>query len=209
MAETKAALGVYIDGFNLYHAIDKLRRPALKWLSLHALAKSFVGPTEELGQIRYFTAIQNNVPVKADRHRQFIEAQKAYGVDVQLSRFQKTMKICSTRGGGCAFQEEKQTDVKLCAAVLTDAYTGSVTRFVLVTADSDQVPTVEALRAMGRHVTIAAPPGRKDVARELGSKADAVLEITEGRLGACLLPRSVYAPRDGKFIAACPATYVG
>src|SRR5829696_9188995 len=34
----------YIDGFNLYHSIDELRKPHLKWVNLWALAESFVRP---------------------------------------------------------------------------------------------------------------------------------------------------------------------
>ena len=30
----------YVDGFNLYHAIDDLRKPHLKWVNLWALAES-------------------------------------------------------------------------------------------------------------------------------------------------------------------------
>jgi hypothetical protein len=34
---------VYIDGFNLYHAIDDLRKPWLKWLDLQAMAEASCG----------------------------------------------------------------------------------------------------------------------------------------------------------------------
>jgi hypothetical protein len=33
----------YIDGFNLYHAIDDLEKPHLKWLDLNALSKRLGG----------------------------------------------------------------------------------------------------------------------------------------------------------------------
>lgn len=31
---------VYIDGFNLYHAIDRLNEPSLKWLDLRAVRRA-------------------------------------------------------------------------------------------------------------------------------------------------------------------------
>ncbi|MEA2783580.1 MAG: hypothetical protein QOK29_5139 [Rhodospirillaceae bacterium] len=46
----------YIDGFNLYHAIDDLRKPYLKWLDLHALARSICGNDETLVGVKYFSA---------------------------------------------------------------------------------------------------------------------------------------------------------
>jgi hypothetical protein len=36
------------DGFNLYHAINDLRRPELKWVNLRAVAQITVGPQETL-----------------------------------------------------------------------------------------------------------------------------------------------------------------
>jgi uncharacterized LabA/DUF88 family protein len=201
-------VGVYVDGFNLYHAIQALDAPKLKWLSLTALSSSFIRPDQTLAVVRYFTAVQNHFEDKSKRHRRYIDALSATGVAVHLSRFQKATKYCRIREDGCSFHEEKQTDVKFSTAALIDAYEAGIGRAVLVTADSDQVPTVEVLKAHRNqiHVTVAAPPGRLRVARELGQKADEVMELTIGRLAACLLPRNVY-DANGKFVAACPVEY--
>ena len=37
-----ATVSFYVDGFNLYHAINGLHRPQLKWLNLRELAISFL-----------------------------------------------------------------------------------------------------------------------------------------------------------------------
>jgi uncharacterized LabA/DUF88 family protein len=205
----QTGVGVYIDGFNLYHAIDGLKQPSLKWLSLHALALSFLRAGEQLAVVRYFTAIQHSFPEKSKRHRRYIDALISTGVNVHLSKFQKATKLCFRTGNGCPFHEEKQTDVKLCSAALVDAFQGAIGRFVLVTADSDQVPTVETLKGLGAGITVsvAAPPGRLTVARELGQKADEIFELKPGRLTACVLPRNVYEPTTGRFVASCPAEY--
>lgn len=202
-------VGVYVDGFNLYHAINALSAPNLKWLSLFALASSFIRSGEDLFVVRYFTAVQHHFQDKSKRHRRYINALEATGVQVHLSKFQKATKYCGTRDGGCAFHEEKQTDVKFSTAALMDAYEAGIGRAVLVTADSDQVPTVELLKAHRNHisVTVAAPPGRLNVARELSQKADHVFEVSAGRLAACVLPRNVY-DQAGRFVAACPAEYL-
>lgn len=47
---------VYVDGFNLYHAIDELRQDSLKWLCLRQLAESILRPDENLKMVKYFSA---------------------------------------------------------------------------------------------------------------------------------------------------------
>ena len=37
----------FIDGFNLYHAIDNLNQSHLKWLNLHSLSNAFIKPKIE------------------------------------------------------------------------------------------------------------------------------------------------------------------
>ena len=48
MSTTLKKVNVYIDGFNLYHAINALGDQRLKWINLRSLALSFVRPNERL-----------------------------------------------------------------------------------------------------------------------------------------------------------------
>jgi len=59
-----------------------------------------------------------------------------------------------------------------------------VDRGVLVTADSDQVPLVLAVKANfpEKRISLAAPPGPGDSARELGSVVHDRTPIHAGRL---------------------------
>lgn len=83
----------YVDGFNLYHAIDALGRPELKWLSLMALAKSFLGKNDSIISVTYFTAVMRWNPAKAQRHREYIAALAASGVEVIESRFRQERQV--------------------------------------------------------------------------------------------------------------------
>ena len=47
----------YVDGFNLYHSIDDLQKPYLKWVNLWALATSICGANETLTKVYQFTAL--------------------------------------------------------------------------------------------------------------------------------------------------------
>src|SRR5437762_3268270 len=66
---SKKRIAVYVDGFNLYHALKNLKKNHLKWLNLRALAEKFINPREEaIEAVFYFSAIathiQNNPAIR-------------------------------------------------------------------------------------------------------------------------------------------------
>jgi len=152
----------YVDGFNLYHAIEALGCPELKWLNLTALARSFLQKKDTLGGVTYFTAVMKWNLAKAQRHREYIAALTASGVEVVESRFQKNGNYCNAYDRYCDFYEEKQTDVAFAVRVLSDAQRGICDRVLLMTADSDQIPLVPEIRERcpAISIEILAPPGR-------------------------------------------------
>lgn len=203
-----ARASFYIDGFNLYHAINDLDKPHLKWLDLKKLAVSFLSPESEVVGVSYFTAHMHWNPTKSLRHRAYVDALESVGVDVHISNFAKRRKYCHRTGQYCKNFEEKQTDVAMALQVSADLARLSPDIIYLVTADSDYVPLIKHIRSIDAQtkVVIAAPPGRLTLARELCGLADDKKEITAGRLGACLLPRNV-EDENGKVVARRPAKY--
>lgn len=204
-----AATYVYIDGFNLYHGINELDKPHLKWLCLRTLANSFVSATDTIQSIVYFTAISTWDRAKADRHREYIAALEATGVEIVTSRFLPQRKFCHEKQRYCKFKEEKQTDVALALRVMADVHSGGPDAVILVTADSDQIPLIRHVRDISptTKITIAAPPNRLRQARELVSLADDHKKIKPSRLGACLLPQNV-SDAQGRIVARRPAAYL-
>ncbi len=202
-------VAVYVDGFNLYHAINDLQQPFLKWLNLQALAKSYLSAADNLVAVVYFTAMLTWDPGKYWRHMAYIDALEATGVEVIRSKFLNDTKYCRAYDRYCKFRDEKQTDVAFAIRILSDIQRGLIERAILLTGDSDQIPLVEFLTANfpAVSVEIAAPPRRLKYARELASKATSFSEISEGRLRSCLLPRNVEDGR-GRTVAVCPASYV-
>lgn len=208
--ERVARVGFYVDGFNLYHAMAENCVPQVKWLNLKGLAESFLRPGDTLEVVCYFTAVQHHNPVKATRHRKYIDALRAVGVEVVDSNFQKVSKYCRDNDRNCRFVEEKRTDVALATRYLLDAIQGVVDRVILVTADSDQIPAVTALQVHRPEIelTLAIPVGRRKQCRELSSLfITRPIELTQGRLLANPLPVDVYGP-DGRKAASCPAEYL-
>ena len=60
----------YIDGFNLYHAIDDLGLPHLKWVNLFALARQLVRRDESVVRVVWCTAVNNKNTSKMLRWRE-------------------------------------------------------------------------------------------------------------------------------------------
>lgn len=199
-------LRIYIDGFNLYHAIDKLGEPELKWINFQTVAKALIRPGETLDTIHFFTAVWPYESTKQKRHENFIAAQEAYGVKVHRGKFSKPRRWCEKHERNCPFREEKQTDVAIALRMLGDALDGSDQRMILVTADSDQIPTATAIALLDNvKLTLAFPPGRSGEARELGNHIPDRFELTRQRLLTSKLPRTVM--HNGRAVAHMPSHY--
>lgn len=119
--DVKKKVCVYVDGFNLYHAIADMNDARLKWLNFYSLSKSFLKPNEELEEVYFFTAVLKWEPQKQIRHRNFIAAQEAVGVTVVESNFKRVTKKCSILDQRCPRYEEKQTDVAISTTIMADA----------------------------------------------------------------------------------------
>ena len=198
---------IYIDGFNLYHAIEAIGDPALKWLNLKQVSQNLLRAGETLDEVHFFTAVWPYEAKKQKRHENFIAAQDAYGVIVHRGKFSKPRRWCEKEQKNCHFREEKQTDVGIAVKMISDALAGNADRMIIVTADSDQIPTAKAINAIdGPKLSLAFPPGRAQEARELGALIPDRIELHVERLLECRLPRSVI--KSGAVVATMPALYV-
>jgi hypothetical protein len=101
----------YVDGFNLYHAIDDLDKRHLKWLDLRALAQSLCRDGEQLVKVAYFSAYATWRPDSYARHRTYIAALKNLGIDCHMARFSEQSASCLKCGATWKRHEEKETDV--------------------------------------------------------------------------------------------------
>jgi len=54
---------IFVDDFNLYHALKRLKQPHIKWLDLHKLGWRLIAPqTEQLAKVYYFSAYADRMP---------------------------------------------------------------------------------------------------------------------------------------------------
>jgi hypothetical protein len=185
---------VYIDGFNLYHAIDHLRLPHLKWLDLQALAESLVREGEAVKAVKYFSAFATWLSGNYARHRDYVDANLARGVIAHMAQFKRKPRRCYSCGARWIGHEEKETDVQLAVHMVADALKGEADRLIAITADTDLAPAIRMIAASvpDCEVFVATPPGRLGQCRVLRPR----LELTTGRLARCLLPAAIQVDDD-------------
>lgn len=141
--------GFYVDGFNLYHSLKGSTRTAKAlWLDLRALCAALKSPKEELGKVVYFSALTHWNRDKMLRHQTFLSALRHSGVEIVLGRFSNTQRECGLCGKLYPTNEEKETDVNISTRILQDAVNGVHDTFYILTGDSDQVPTIKAVKAL-------------------------------------------------------------
>lgn len=184
----------FIDGFNIYHAICRLKAPHLKWLDLRKLSELFIGSqSEQLSQVLYFSSFATHVPEMAQvRQKAYIAALQLRGVKSILGQFKHKERFCphcSTRWFG---HEEKETDVNIALGLLDLASQDAYDRALLFSNDSDLAPAVRKVleRFPDKRITIVAPPLSRQC-NELIHAASDKTKIKPHHLERCLLPEIV------------------
>lgn len=140
-------VSVFVDGYNLYHAIHNLGKPHLKWVNLFDLAKEFARSEQgyEIKRVIFFTArpIHKSIEVQ-QRYSLYIKALMANNIFVIERKFKK--KILSYNKDGKNFTrisyEEKESDVNLALAIIEDAFEKISDKILVITNDSDISPSI-------------------------------------------------------------------
>lgn len=199
-------LAFFIDGFNLYHSLeDDPNLHQYKWLDLAALARNAV-PQGQIAHVLYFTAYTDWNPGKVAKHKLFVRAQRARGVEVVYGKFRKRQKEC---GAYCHMTyetyEEKYTDVNIAVKLIELAVLDQYDTAVILTGDCDIVPGVQAVKrlfpAKKLHALVPIGP-RGRYALDIVGACHSHLSITERLLQKSLLPDPLVLPNGAAL--ACP-----
>ena len=157
----------YIDGFNLYHAIDELNKPYLKWISLIDLATILIPKkSEHIVKLIYCTAFYPNAFEKRQRNEKYTKAQRFFGggrIEIVMGHYVDETLQCRSSGNIWNKPTEKETDFNVALALIDDAYQDIFDHAYLVTNDSDQAATAKvfAKRFPHKRLTSVCPPGRR------------------------------------------------
>jgi uncharacterized LabA/DUF88 family protein len=206
--QNKIRVIAFIDGFNLYHALDEYTRGATpeekvkykkyKWLCLTSLMKVFVRPvTEELAGVEYFTTYPSWNTAKLARHRTFVTAQIKMGVHVTFGEFkEKTVRCRADCMAEYKAYEEKQTDINIATSMID--FASRYDKLILVTADSDQVPALKLLKKLHPEKRLASLPPIGREAKELAQVCHESFKMTEEHLIANQLPTPIPLMHNGQ-----------
>ena len=128
-------VNVFIDGYNLYHSVENLKQPTLKWVNPRKLCEFFVKKSsEKIYSIKFFTAPPIHKPEKTqNRYYAFTSAIKTFDIEIIEGKFKQ--KSSSSYG-------EKESDVNLALAILEDAYEKRSDKQLIITNDSDISPAI-------------------------------------------------------------------
>lgn len=166
---------IYVDGFNLHHRC--LQPLGSSWLNRETFFRA-LRQDDDLQRIWYSTA---------EWEGKRSPAQKAYHaalgttplVQVVFGKFQTQYLDCEVaacqHGGERRYfhSKEKRTDVNSALQMVTDALQNRCELLVLVSGDSDPVPAVRQVRALGKEVIVYVPAKDETViaANELRQQA--------------------------------------
>lgn len=168
MSEKLIRVSFYIDGFNVYHNIDKYYRETgicYKWLNYRSLFKSLITSNEQISDIYFFTSISEYHPRSAQiRHLVYIKALKSEDIIIVKGNFiskpiECRVKNCNYRGKKIFIKlEEKKTDVNIAIYMTRDAYLNKYDKCFLMSADSDFVPIFNAVKEKNKSPGLIVPP---------------------------------------------------
>ena len=156
-------VSVYIDGFNLFHAIKDLEDNGLKWVNLWRLSEQLVRGDESVAVVKYFSAYAKWRETSYRRHQRYVHQLENAGVRFVEGKFKGIERWCKLCRRYYDAHEEKETDVNIGAHLLVDSCRDRFDRALIVSSDSDLHQAVDLARAetTGKLIDIVAPPGRR------------------------------------------------
>ncbi len=206
--EKKKKVDVFIDGFNLYHAIDNLNKPHLKWVDLWKLSECFISKkTHKIGRVFYFTSMARWKPCSHKRQEAFLDAIHSKGVEVWYGRFQRKPLQCDK----CKYKwftwTEKQTDVNIASFLVGRAALNKFDSAIFISQDSDFVVAIRTMGHFKKPIKIVTPPRRKHSTELVNAASGNKGKIIIPQLENCQL-ETVVKDSDGNTIAVRPPEYM-
>jgi len=202
----------FVDGFNLYHALDYLetgsdhnRYHKYKWISLTKLARCYARGKDTIEEILYFTTLATWDPGKVARHKLFIRAQENEGVTVVYGEFKRKEKLCQICKKYFWTFEEKQTDVNIALWLFDLAFKDRYDKAIIISGDTDLLPAVRMVHSTfpGKQIGVVIPIGR--ASEDFKKQADFHYKMKEKHLASSRFPDNL-ALGDGTMLH-CPPNW--
>jgi len=185
----------YIDGFNLYFGLRESGYKKYYWLNVRSLAEGLLMFNQELVFTKYFTSRITDDPDKEKRQTTYIEALETLrdlnDFEIYYGHYRKDPYQCPHCKCIYNVPHEKMTDVSIATEMLLDASNDCFDKALLISADSDLVPPIKAIRNKysEKGIVVAFPPARYST--DLESVASASLHINRAKLAQSRFPDKV------------------
>jgi uncharacterized LabA/DUF88 family protein len=182
---------IYIDGFNVYYALQEPLYRKHKWLNYRKLAESVIGKNDRIMGVFYFTAVVHWKQDNALRHKNYIKALRWARVDTIQGRFMEKEVRCHRCKQLYKTHEEKRTDVNIALKLLGDAIDDLYDKALIISADTDLIPAIRAVYkyAPEKKIGVMFPIGRNN--NDLRREADFRIKMPQRLLEACQFPEKI------------------
>ena len=185
----------YVDGFNLYYGLRSKGWKRFYWLNIQSLVSHLLKPNQTLVTTKYFTAIVRRPDDKRRRQATFLEAlQTLNDFQIYYGHYLADTVTCRNCGHTYETHHEKMTDVNISVELMADAFQDRFDTALLLSADSDLVGPIRALRDLfpAKRVIVAFPPER--VSKALMHTARGHLHIGRDVFAKSQFPDAVAKP---------------
>ena len=190
---------VYVDGYNFYYGLRNggKRWKKTYWLDIVKFFEKMMLDNQVLVEVNYYSARPLDDKQAADNQDLLFSANILNPkFKLHLGRYKKKKFKCQNCGFKNKTYEEKESDVRVATGMLSDMYTKRCDITVIVSADSDMIPSVEIIKssAPNHPVYIFVPPNQNSFA--LAGKCDNTiwLEHYRARFIQSMLPDEVTLP---------------
>ena len=194
----------YVDGYNLYYGLREKGWKWFYWLNIQSMVQNLLRPNQTLVSTKYFTTVIKRPPDRRKRQAVFLDALGTLDdFEVFHGHWLSNPVTCHQCGHTYDAYHEKMTDVNIAVELMSDAFQDHLDLALLVSADSDLVGPVKAIRALfpRKRVVIAFPPARYSSA--LKDVADGYTRIARNVLSKSVFPDKVVTP-DGFVLSRPP-----
>jgi uncharacterized LabA/DUF88 family protein len=145
----------YFDGFNFYNGLREQSLLDSKWkkyywIDLVKFCEQFITASDsELVAVKYFTSPPTNL-AKRSKQSAFFGANKLLNpskfIVINGNHARKSIDCGAICKQPFDVMEEKRTDVNIALDIMLDCIDNLVDTVILITADSDQVPTIQKVK---------------------------------------------------------------
>ena len=196
---------VYVDGFNFYYGLKgdpKWKR--YYWLDIVKFFEKFMKPDQELIKVKYFSARPDNQEKNARQYAFFLANMENSRFQLILGKYLKKKITCFNCGNIINTYEEKESDVRIATQIVSDSYEKNCDIAIVVSADSDMIPSVELAKQAGQKVFIYFPPNHySSNLAALANGHPIQLSKYESRFRQSLLPDVVHL-KEKKYDLSIP-----